>query len=258
MSLQEKAQQAAVERAETPSVKAELARYRPSLAVALPPGFPGGVERFARIVTTAISKQPELAGCTPRSVIGAAMQAAQLGLTPNLMGQCWILPYRDKKTGFMEAQFQMGWKGFVDLAGRNGIQIRTDTICENDKHQVTYGLVTDLQHQKPFPGVDRGESIAWYAVAECAAWARPRFELLDRPAVERFRAQSKSPNSPAWTNWYDEMAMGKAVRVLCRTLHLSVDLGRALEADERRIDIDDVIDVEPIEAQHTPEATDPA
>jgi len=244
-TLQAKAAELEATRAKAPTLRGELERYRGDLAVALPRAFPGGVARFERIVLTAVSKQPELAACTPRSIIGAAIQAAQLGLTPNLLGQCWILPYRDNKKGVVEAQFQIGWKGLVELAGRAGIRIDAETVYERDEFHYEYGLDPILRH-RPADG-DRGPAVRWYAVAHFRDGGK-KFAVIDRQHVEKRRAASKSPDSPAWKTWYDEMAKGKAVRELCRTLVLSVEIAEALAVDEQVSDWrgrDDVIDVDP-------------
>ena len=240
--LQQRAEAAAEERAKAPTVTQELDRYQGNIAAALPPGFPGGVQRFARIVRTAVSANPQLAGCTPRSIVGAAIQAAQLGLTPNLMGQCWILPYRDNKKGVIQAQFQLGWKGLVELAGRAGIHIDANTVHEHDDFSFSYGLKPELVH-RPALGDNRGRSILWYAVAHFTDGAPSKFAVVDRAHVDKRRAASKSPNSPAWTDWYDEMAIGKAVRELCRTLVLSVELATALHVDDQVIDVAQVVDL---------------
>ena len=255
--LQDKADQAAEARAQAPTAQGELERYRGNIAAALPPGFPGGVERFVRIARTAVSANPQLAACTPRSIVGAVIQAGQLGLTPNLMGQCWILPYRDKKTNTTQAQFQIGWKGLVELAGRAGIRIDAHTVHQHDDFRVEYGLDPILVHQPAF-GSELGDAILWYAVAHFPDGTPPKFAVVDRPHVEKRRAASKSPDSPAWKDWYDEMALGKAVRELCRTLVLSVELHRALDADDRVIDVGEVVDLEPdpqADGDHVLEAT---
>ena len=64
-------------------------------------------ERFTRIVTTALSSNPQLNNCTPQSFLGAMMTAAQLGLEPNTpLGQAYLLPYNNH--GTLECQFQLG------------------------------------------------------------------------------------------------------------------------------------------------------
>lgn len=64
-------------------------------------------ERFTRMVLSAMSANPTLATCTPKSFLGAMMQAAQLGVEPNTpLGQAYLIPYRNH--GTMECQFQLG------------------------------------------------------------------------------------------------------------------------------------------------------
>lgn len=64
-------------------------------------------ERFTRIVLSAISTTPQLANCTPKSLLAAMMTAAQLGMEVNTpLGQCYLIPY--KNHGVDEVQFQIG------------------------------------------------------------------------------------------------------------------------------------------------------
>ena len=64
-------------------------------------------ERFTRMVLTAMSSNPQLQQCTPKSFLGAMMQAAQLGVEPNTpLGQAYLIPYKNK--GTLECQFQLG------------------------------------------------------------------------------------------------------------------------------------------------------
>lgn len=80
------------------SMEGEIAKALPSVITP---------ERFTRIVTTALSSNPELGNCSPQSFLGAMMTAAQLGLEPNTpLGQAYLLPYRNK--GILECQFQIG------------------------------------------------------------------------------------------------------------------------------------------------------
>ena len=64
-------------------------------------------ERFTRMVLSALSVNPKLGACTPKSFLGAMMAAAQLGLEPNTpLGQAYLIPYKNK--GVDEVQFQIG------------------------------------------------------------------------------------------------------------------------------------------------------
>lgn len=76
-------------------------------------------ERFTRITLSALNNTPALRQCTAMSFMAALMNAAQLGLEPNTpLGQVYLIPFKNK--GQMEVQFQVGYKGLIDLAYRNG------------------------------------------------------------------------------------------------------------------------------------------
>ena len=205
-------------------IKHTLERAANEVAAALPEGFPGGEARFRRIVMTAVSRDPNLLRCTPRSVIGAAIQAAQLGLTPGLLGEAWILPYGN------EASFQVGYKGLISLAARAGIRLEAHVVYRNDQFAYELGLNPQLRHV-PASG-DQGPAEHWYAIARrMEDGALMSFAVLNRAQVEKRRAASKSANSPAWKTWYDDMALTKAIREVCKFLPLSVEMATAIASD---------------------------
>ncbi|MGP1470018.1 MAG: recombinase RecT [Schwartzia sp. (in: firmicutes)] len=74
-----------------------------------------GAGAFVTSLLSLVKSTPQLAAAEPKTVISAAMTAATLKLpiNPNL-GFAYIIPYGH------EAQFQMGWKGYVQLAMRTG------------------------------------------------------------------------------------------------------------------------------------------
>lgn len=86
--------------------------------------------QFLASLTSAVNGSNNLQKCNPMQVIGCAMIAASLNLdiNPNL-GFASIVPYKDGKTQKYIPQFQMGWKGFVQLAMRTG-QYKTMNVTE--------------------------------------------------------------------------------------------------------------------------------
>lgn len=75
------------------------------------------------------------------SFIAALMNAAQLGLEPNTpLGQAFLIPYKNK--GNLECQFQLGYRGMIDLAYRNERMqsIEFHTVYENDVFEYELGL----------------------------------------------------------------------------------------------------------------------
>ena len=139
--------------------------YVESMAPAIEAALPSVMtpERFTRITLSALSTNPKLQECTPQSFLGAMMTAAQLGLEPNTpLGQAYLIPFRNH--GVMECQFQLGYKGMLDLVYRSGEVsiIQAHTVYSNDQFEYELGLDPKLQH-KPAMG-DRGDPIAYYAV----------------------------------------------------------------------------------------------
>src|SRR5690606_34595531 len=78
-------------------------------------------ERQTRVALTAISANPRFLECTRESLALALIEAGQLGLEPNgVMGQAYLVPYYNGKAKRYEAQFQVGYRGLIDLARRSG------------------------------------------------------------------------------------------------------------------------------------------
>lgn len=76
---------------------------------------------FIASVAAYFYQSPELHQCDPNSVISAAINAASLRLfVDKTLGYACIVPFNNKKTGKKEAQFQVMWKGYVQLAQRTG------------------------------------------------------------------------------------------------------------------------------------------
>ena len=82
-------------------------KLKPQMALALPKHMTA--DRMARLALTAFSTTPALQECSPNSIAGSIMVAAQLGLEPGINGQGYLIPY--KKT----CTFVPGWKGLVDI-----------------------------------------------------------------------------------------------------------------------------------------------
>lgn len=164
--VKEKAMQ---QRAKSKPIEVLIQKSVSELGKALPACM--SAERLVRIALTTLRLNPSLAECTPQSFLGALFQSAQLGLEPNVEGQCYLIPYSNsKKTGdewvkTKEVQFQIGYKGYIELFYRHekAACIDMHTVYENDAFEYSYGTNPYLKHCPVLK--DRGEVIAYYAVA---------------------------------------------------------------------------------------------
>lgn len=190
-------------------------------------------ERFTRMVLSAISVNPKLASCTPNSFLGAMMSAAQLGLEPNTpLGQAYILPYSNK--GTLEAQFQIGYKGLIDLAYRSGEVevVQAHIVYENDTFECEYGLEPKLTH-KPADH-DRGNPVKVYAVFKTKSGGYG-FEVMSMEDVrihaEKYSKAYGSSFSP-WKTNFEEMAKKTVLKKVLKYAPLKSDFVKAVVQDE--------------------------
>jgi len=86
--------------------------------------------QFITSVASLVNSTPALKTADKQSVMLACLTAASLNLPINQnLGFAYIIPYRDNKKNIMVAQFQMGYKGFIQLAQRTG-QFKTLNALE--------------------------------------------------------------------------------------------------------------------------------
>ena len=209
-----------------------LRQMAPAMAEALPKHM--SVDRLLRLAMTTIRTTPELRQAHPASLLGAVMQAAQLGLEPGLIGHCYLLPFKNKKKGITEVQFIIGYKGMIDLARRSGhIQsIYAHAVYENDEFEYELGLEPKLKH-KPYMDGDRGQFIGAYAVAHFKDGGY-QFEFMPKNEIEKRKSRSKAANSKfsPWHTDYEEMAKKTVIRHMWKYLPISVELQHQVEYDE--------------------------
>lgn len=214
---------------EARSIKDLITIMRPEIEKALPSVLTG--ERFARMATTALSQTPELAQCSPKSFLGAMMQAAQLGLEPNTpLGQAYFIPYKNK--GRLECQFQLGYRGMITLAYRSGITITAHEVHEHDEFDYAYGLEEELHHKPAMS--DRGEVVAYYATYHTKEGAKGFIVMSAEDVRAYMRKYSKAASSgfSPWSTNFDAMAKKTAIKQLLKYAPLSTDFSRAAASDE--------------------------
>lgn len=206
------------------SMESEIAKALPSVITP---------ERFTRIVLSALSTTPALASTTPQSFLGAMMTAAQLGMEPNTpLGQAYLIPFRNNKKGCMETQFQIGYKGLIDLAYRSGevSMIQAQIVYENDDFEYSFGLEPKLEH-KPSKG-NRGNAIFVYAVFRTKDGGTG-FDVMSMEDVKKHAQQySKSFGNGPWQTNFEEMAKKTVLKKVLKYAPLKSDFVRGVAQDE--------------------------
>lgn len=210
------------------TIKSYVKLYENQIARALPSVITP--ERFSRMVLTAITKTPKLSECTPESFIGAMLTAAQLGLEPNTpLGQAYLIPYGSN------CQFQIGYKGLLELAHRSG-EIKTleaRCVYENDDFNIEYGLNPNLIHKPSFK--DKGELIGIYAVYHLNNGGYS-FEFMSKEEIEKHRnkySKSYKNKDSAWETDFESMAKKTVIKRLIKYAPLKTEFVRAIAEDEQ-------------------------
>lgn len=190
-------------------------------------------ERFTRMILSALSTTPQLATCTPASFLGAMMTAAQLGMEPNTpLGQAYLIPRKNHGTD--EVQFQLGYKGMLDLAYRSGqvSSIQAETVYEADKFEYQLGLEPMLNHV-PARG-NRGEATHYYAVVRMKDGGFC-FSVMSREDAEAHakkysQAYQKGYISP-WKTAFDEMAKKTVLKRALKYAPMKSEFSRGMAQD---------------------------
>lgn len=191
----------------------------PNIVKLLPPGM--AIDRFLMQVRVALNRNPDLQACSPSSLIGAVLEAADLGLDPSgRLGSAYLVPFKGQVT------LVPGYRGLIDLAARSGLvrSINAWAVFEKDHWENRAGYTPRHIPYEPKASEpqDPGE---WYLV-----WARARLaggvtesEVMRRREVEAVKARSpgaRSPKSPWNGSPEDQIEMAKKT-VLRRLLKKS-------------------------------------
>jgi recombination protein RecT len=209
-------------------VRQTMERMSGQFEAALPKHIP--VERFKRVVMTAIQQNPALLDCDQRSLWNAAMRAAQDGLLPDAREGAMV-PFKG----------QVQWMPMV--AGvrkkvRNSGEIatwETEVVYEKDHFEFELGDDPFIKH-KPHLGADRGKPIAAYSIATLKSGEKSR-EVMSIAEIERIRSMAPSKNSPAWKDHFGEMCRKTVARRHSKVLPMSTDLDDLLRGDDEIMDV---------------------
>ncbi|WP_419156141.1 recombinase RecT [Streptococcus suis] len=215
----------------------------------------GRETQFVTSLLSIINSNSYLAKATNTSIMNAAMKAATLNLPiePSL-GMAYVVPYnRSEKQGdtwvkINEAQFQMGYRGFIQLAQRSG-QIRNincDIVYKEEflRYDKVYGTLHLTDEQ-----VDSGEVVGYFASLELINGFRKMIFWKKEKVVAHAQKYSKTydkstgdfkPGTP-WSTEFDAMAQKTLIKeLLSKYAPLSVELQEAIMADNEDSNVNEV------------------
>ena len=199
-------------------------------------------QSFATSVLQVVNSNDMLKNADPQTVFSAACMAATLNLPiNNNLGFAYIVPFRNNKANRTEAQFQLGYKGFIQLAQRSG-QFKRINACatySDDTEQTVYERLTSLLPKKP-----TGQITGYIAYFQLLNGYEAHLAM----SIEELNAHSQKYSQTAkkgfgvWKDNFDAMAQKTVIKLLLsKQAPLSIDtpLATAVQADQAVIhDVD--------------------
>ena len=191
-------------------------------------------DAFVRAVLSEITKQPKLMNADPATVLGGVMLAAQLRLEIGAgMGEFWLTPRRDKGRDICLPI--IGFQGLVKLTLRSEMVTSVQAFIVRDGDDFTYGADAErgmFYEWKPRDFEETRTPIGVVATAKMRAGGTTWVYLTAGQVLSR---RPSYWDSTPWKTHADEMWKKTAVRALAKYLPKSTDLGRAIEADEQKV-----------------------
>ena len=216
--------------------------------------------RFISSIVSAAQATPALQECTNPSILSAALLGEALNLSPSpQLGQFYMVPFDNRKKGCKEAQFQLGYKGYIQLAERSGYYKKLNVLAIKEGELIRYDpLDEEIEVELIDDDVIREETPAmgYYAMFEyengfrkTMYWSKKKMMAHAEkysPAFSRNRGaktlelleQGKIPEKDLWkysSFWFKDFD-GMALKTMLRQLIskwgiMSIDLQKAIDKD---------------------------
>lgn len=200
--------------------------------------------QFIASVVSAVQTNKALAECTNSSIFSAALLGESLKLSPSpQLGQFYMVPYKDRKTGISEAQFQLGSKGYKQLAVRSGSYRKIVTSVIKQGELKSFNPITEEYVFEPVLDPDVREKlpvIGYYAMFALVNgfqkeiyWSKERMIEHAKRYSQGYRTDlQKGTQYTFWSKDFDAMAEKTMIRQLISKWGImSIDLQRAYESD---------------------------
>lgn len=226
-------------------------------------------QKFIASVVSAVQANPQLQECSNSSILSAALLGSSLNLTPSpQLGQYYMVPFNNSKQGIKEAQFQLGYKGYIQLAIRSGyykklnvLPIKEGELIRFDplEEEIEVQLIDDEDAREKAP------TIGYYATftytngfKKAIYWSRAKMQSHAEKYSQGYQRDLKNGTSfTFWTKNFDDMACKTMLRhLISRWGIMSTELQTAFENDMAVIHEDGTktfVDTEEAPALEAPE-----
>lgn len=126
-------------------------------------------QRFISAVVSAVQTNPGLRECTNQSILSAALLGESLKLSPSpQLGQYYMVPFNDRERGKV-AQFQLGYKGYIQLAIRSGQYKKLNVLAIKDGELIKFDPLNEeieVRLIEDEEAREAAETIGYYAMFE--------------------------------------------------------------------------------------------
>lgn len=226
-------------------LKSSIKLMEPQFKMALPAHI--SVEKFTRVVQTAIQTNKDLLDAYRTTLFAACMKSAQEGLMPDGK-EAAIVTFKDKN-GNKLAQLMPMVGGILKKIRNSGelSTISAHLVYEKDKFR--YWVDSDGEHIEHEPQMfgDRGFQLGVYALAKLKDGSL-FVEVLTMDQIAAIKGASRSAQFGPWNGPFaTEMQKKSAIRRLSKRLPLSTDIESTIKADDNLYEFDQPKEVTPVE-----------
>lgn len=192
---------------------------------------------FVNNLTALVANNVQLQVCDPMTVMYAAIKATALDLPldPNL-GYAYVIPYKNNRTQQTDAQFQIGFKGFIQLAMRSG-QFKTINVRDVKEGEITGEdfISGENQYKRLSENRESAKTIGFVAYFELVnGFRKSLYMSTDEINVhaEKYSKTFKNNNS-TWKTEFEAMAEKTVLkRLLLKYAPMSVEMQMATKYDQ--------------------------
>ena len=239
VNVNEKVQMPAKRSGRTPfSVMIQTDTYKNLINNTL--GDPKRASGFVTAITSAVATNPQLTDCDPGTILSAGLLGETLQLSPSpQLGQYYLVPFNDRKLGRKVCTFQLGYKGYIQLAIRSGQYKKLNAMAIKEGELIKYDPLNEeieVQLIEDEAAREAAQTIGYYAMFEylngfrkVLYWSK---EKMQNHALEYSQGYRAHKGYTFWEKDFDSMAIKTMLRQLISKWGImSIDFQKAYEAD---------------------------